>query len=63
MKKLITLLLMFGFGFIQAQDKLICENVKNLGRFNFNTPMDFSIPLYEKDINKCKYVCDNILFL
>ena len=38
-----------------SQDKLICRNVKNLGRFNFTRDMDFSIPLYKDDVNKCKY--------
>ena len=28
---------------------------KDSGRFNFDRPMDFSIPLYKDDVNKCKY--------
>jgi len=38
-----------------TKDGLLCKNVEKLGRFNFNKPMDFSIPLYKEDINKCKY--------
>ena len=38
-----------------SQDKLICRNVKNLGRFNFTTDMNFSTDLYKDDVNKCKY--------
>lgn len=38
-----------------TKDKLLCNNVQKLGRFNFNTPMDFSSELYKDDINKCRY--------
>ena len=38
-----------------TKDEYKCANVKKLGRFNFDTPMDFSGELYEDDVNKCKY--------
>jgi len=37
------------------KDKLICENVHKLGKFNHQNPMDFSGELYKDDVNKCKY--------
>jgi len=43
MKKLITLLLMFSFGFIQAQDKLISSNFKK-GIQKGVTVVEFNAP-------------------
>ena len=39
----------------KTKDEYKCANVKKLGRFNLNTPMDFGEELYKDDVNKCKY--------
>ena len=61
MKKLITLLLMFSFGFIQAQDKLISANFKKgiqkgVTVVEFNAPFNSANSYLDyKKLTHCDY--------
>lgn len=37
------------------EGELKCENTKKLGKYNLTEAKDFGTPLYQDDINKCRY--------
>ena len=37
------------------EGELLCQNTKKLGKYNLSSPKDFGTPLYQDDVNKCRY--------